>query len=60
MITATSLVHHDGATYQPGQEIPGLSDEQAAALVACGAAQASEPEPAEPEPARVARHKGND
>ena len=55
MITAISQVHHDGTTYQPGQEIPGLSDEQAATLVACGAAQASEPEPA-----RHTRHKGND
>lgn len=48
MITAASTVHHDGTTYQPGQAILGLSDEQAAVLVACGAASASEPEPTKP------------
>lgn len=59
MITATSTVHHDGATYQPGQAIPGLSGEQAAALVGCGAAEVSEPDvtetkPAKPKPASAA------
>jgi hypothetical protein len=53
MITALSTIQHDGATYQPGQEIPGLSEEQAATLVACGAAEISEPEQAKPQ-----RHKG--
>lgn len=42
MITALSTIHHDGTTYQPGQEIPGLTDEQAATLLACGAAEATE------------------
>jgi hypothetical protein len=50
MIRTLSNVHHDGTLYTEGQEIPGLTDEQAAALVAAGAAE-SAPEPApEPEP----------
>jgi len=47
MITATSTVHHDGVTYTEGQEIPGLSEDQAAALVAAGAAEEQKP-PAKP------------
>jgi hypothetical protein len=47
MITATSTVHHNGAIYREGQEIPDLSEEQAAALVAAGAADEQKP-PAKP------------
>ena len=47
MIVATSTVHHDRVIYQEGQEIPGLSEEQAAALVAAGAAEEQKP-PAKP------------
>ena len=49
MIIATVNVHHDGTLYTEGQEIPGLTDEQAAALIAAGAAEtASEQKPAKP------------
>jgi len=47
VIVATSTVHHDRVIYQEGQEIPGLSEEQAAALVAAGAAEEQKP-PAKP------------
>jgi hypothetical protein len=58
MITALSTIQHDGTTYQPGQEIPDLSEGQAATLVACGAAQAAEV--SEPEQAKPQRQKGGD
>jgi hypothetical protein len=45
MITALSSIQHDGTLYTEGQEIPGLTDEQAADLIAAGAAE-SAPEPA--------------
>jgi hypothetical protein len=49
MIRTISNIHHDGTLYTEGQEILGLTDEQAAALIAAGAAE-SAPEP-EPDPA---------
>jgi hypothetical protein len=58
MIRTLSNIHHDGTLYAPGQEIPSLTDEQAAALVAAGAAeQAPEqaPEQAEQRPGRSTR-----
>ena len=51
MITfiAISNIHHDGSRYTEGQEIPGLTDEQAAALIAAGAAEpVTEQKPAKP------------
>jgi hypothetical protein len=49
MIHALSNIHHDGTLYTEGQEIPGLTDEQAAALIAAGAAEtAPEQKPAKP------------
>ncbi len=64
MITATSTVHHDGNVYTEGQEIPGLTTEQAARLVSAGAAteQATEQDPAgaatEQEPADTKKPSG--
>jgi hypothetical protein len=60
MITATSTVHHDGNVYTVGQEIPGLTTEQAAQLVSAGAAteQASAGVSAEQEPADTKRPSG--
>ncbi len=49
MIRTLSNIHHDGTLYTEGQEIPGLTDEQAAALIAAGAAEtAPEQKPAKP------------
>jgi hypothetical protein len=49
MIIAIVNVHHDGTLYTEGQEIPGLTDEQAAALIAAGAAEtAPEQKPTKP------------
>ena len=49
MIHALSSIHHDGTLYTEGQEIPGLTDGQAAALLAAGAAEtAPEQKPAKP------------
>ena len=38
-------VIHDGVTYYEGQEIPGLTPEQADALLACGVISAADEAP---------------
>jgi hypothetical protein len=64
MITAISTIRHNGNVYTEGQEIPGLTTEQAAQLVFAGAAtgQATEQEPAgaatEQEPADTKKPNG--
>lgn len=35
-VASLGSVTHDGITYHEGQEIPGLTPEQADALLACG------------------------
>ncbi len=41
MIVAKSNIKHDGELYEKGKEIPNLSDEQAAKLIADGVAEDS-------------------
>ena len=49
LCTVTSLgpVNHNGAMYEEGQSIPGLTPEQAAPLLALGVIQETTPPPAE-------------
>ena len=56
MIQATCNIRHDGTLYTEGQEIPGLTDEQAAALVAAGAAEQAEQ--TEQKPAKPSKPSG--
>jgi hypothetical protein len=48
VVTNLSPVNHDGKLYEEGQEIPGLSSEQATPLLALGVIQETAP-PAPPE-----------
>ena len=60
MIQATCNIRHDGTLYTEGQEVPGLTDEQAAALVAAGAAEQApeQAEQTEQKPAKPSKPSG--
>lgn len=52
VVTSLGPVNHNGTMHEGGQEIPGLTPEQAAPLLALGVIQEATPPPRDKPPAK--------